>query len=239
MTLKNLVVGVAMVFVAACGGTDTDTDTDTKTDPPATQTNKLDVEQTVAVSSAAKKLILNNDFGAIKVVGEAGRNEVNMKPTLRSSDPGAGTIEVVQDGDSLIVQVSNTSSETIAVDVVVYTPMALDFTVNTSGGALDLSGMVGGGVANTGAGNCTIDMELGASSDLTVNTSNGNIALTLPNVTAATLTASAGGGTLTIASSLDFDGYSAMGNATGNLNGGGSSSINLVATGGNIAVNGK
>jgi hypothetical protein len=231
MTLKNLVVGVAMVFVAACGGTDTDTDTDTKTDPPATQTNKLDVEQTVAVSSAAKKLILNNDFGAIKVVGEAGRNEVNMKPTLRSSDPGAGTIEVVQD--------SNTSSETIAVDVVVYTPMALDFTVNTSGGALDLSGMVGGGVANTGAGNCTIDMELGASSDLTVNTSNGNIALTLPNVTAAMLTASAGGGTLTIASSLDFDGYSAMGNATGNLNGGGSSSINLVATGGNIAVNGK
>ncbi|MBI5545012.1 MAG: hypothetical protein HY901_14065 [Deltaproteobacteria bacterium] len=231
MTLKNLAVGVAMVFVAACGGTETD--------PPTTQTKKLNVEQTVAVTSAAKKLVLNNTFGAIKVVGEAGRTEIKMTPSLKSSDPDAGNIQVVESNGEMLVQVNNTSGGTISVEGVVYTPTALYFTVTTSGGALDLSWMVGGGLANTAAGNCTIDMELGASSDLTVNTSNGNIALTLPSATAASLTASAGGGTLTIAASLNFDGYPAMGNATGDLNGGGDSSISLTATGGNITVNGK
>ncbi len=225
--LRNLAIAIALVAISACGG------------PISTSSKALNVEQTVAVPTAAKKLNLNNTFGAIKVIGEASRTDIQMKPTLKTSDPNAGNILVEASGDTMNVQVNNASGGTIAVDIEIHTPRALDFAVNTSGGALDLSGMAGSGTANTGSGNCTIDLDLGTSGKLTANTSSGAIALTLPNTTKASLTASAGSGSVTIASGLNFTGTNLMGNASGELNGGGSASVTLQASGGSITVNGK
>lgn len=220
---------LAALGLAACGGGGN----------PSTASKRLDAEQKVAVTSAAKKLVLNNDFGAIKVVGEDGRTEVDMKPALKSSDPEAGNILVEESGDSLLVQVNNTSSDTIAVDVVVYTPKALDFIVNTKGGALDLSGMKGSGTANTGDGDCAVDMDLGTDGELTVNTAAGDIAVTVPASTAGSLAASALGGSLTVSSNLDLDTPVYGGQGAGKLNGGGDVSITLNATSGSITVTGK
>lgn len=229
MNARHLVFALALPLLASCGGSES----------PATQTKRLDAEQKVDVTSAAKKLVLNNDFGAIKVVGEAGRTAIEMKPALKSADPEAGNIKVVEDGDTLLVQVNNTSNGTIAVDVTVYTPKALDFTVNTKGGALDLAGMVGSGTANTGDGNCAIDMDLGTAGKLTVNTGKGNITVLVPAATAGSLSASATGGTLTVGASLHLDTPVYGGQGSGDLNGGGSASITLNSSAGNISVNGK
>lgn len=230
MKIRNLAILVAaLAVVTACGGTD----------DPTTASKKLDAEQIVPITATAKKLVINNTFGAIKVVGEANRTEIKMTPTLKTGAADDGTILVAESGDTMSVQVNNSSGGTIAVNVVVYTPKKLDFTVNTSGGALDLSGMTGSGVANTGKGDCTVDMDLGTAGKLTVNTSDGDIAVTLPAATQASFSGSAGGGTLTIAAGLNFDSVSAMGNASGDFNGGGDASVTLTATAGNITVNAK
>ncbi|MGC4117672.1 MAG: DUF4097 family beta strand repeat-containing protein [Myxococcales bacterium] len=193
----------------------------------------------MTVTASAKKLVLNNDFGAIKVVGEAGRTEIDMKPTLKSSDPEAGTIDVLADGESMLVQVNNSSGGTIAVDVTIYTPKELSFTVNTGGGNLDLTGMTGSGIANTKDGDCTIDMDLGTSGSLTVNTLKGDIKVTVPATTKGDLSASATAGTLTVSSNLNLDTPVYAGMGSGSLNGGGDASITLSSTSGNISVSGK
>ncbi len=230
MNLKNLALScLTLLVAAACGGTG----------GPSTASKRLDAEQKVPVGSSAKKLMLNNDFGAITVVGESGRSEIAMKPALKSSDPEAGDIDVLDQGDTMLVQVNNTSGGTIAVDVTVYTPKDLSFTVNTSGGKLDLTGMAGSGIANTGDGDCVVDMDLGTSGTLTINTGHGDISVTVPASTEGTLSANAGGGSLSVSSNLNLDTPVYGGMGAGSLNGGGDVAITLNSSGGDITLSGR
>jgi hypothetical protein len=235
MMLRSTFLSLALVAgLTACGAAD-------EIDDVTTGAKPLNVEQTVAVPEAAAKLVLNNTFGAITVIGEEGRTEIKMTPSLKTGGADDGVILVApRDGDSeMIVQVSSTSGETIAVDVTVYTPKALDFVVNTSGGNLNLSGMTGNGTANTGDGDCTIDMDLGTEGDLTVVTAQGDVSITVPATTEGSVTAAAIGGTVTVDGDLNFTGTNLVGNASGNINGGGEVDITVNTNGGNIALNGK
>ncbi|MEW5854537.1 MAG: DUF4097 family beta strand repeat-containing protein [Myxococcota bacterium] len=229
-----MLAGVVVAFGVACGETADPETTSSKTGKP------LDEEQSVPVESAAK-LVLNNDFGNVVVRGQAGATQVDMRPTLHSSDPEAGNIEVYVDGDTMIVQVNNTSGGDVRVDVEVTTPENLSFDVNTGGGTLNLTGMKGSGKANTQDGNCTVDMDPGTDGSLQLNTNAGNISVTVPAATAGTLTASAtsGGGSVSISSNLNFDGANVAGSATGNLNGGGSVELTLNTMSGSISVTGR
>ncbi|HEY3450362.1 MAG TPA: DUF4097 family beta strand repeat-containing protein [Myxococcales bacterium] len=230
MKLKTLAVGLAAVLLAACGGGGGD---------PGTQSTKLNAEQKVAVTSAAKKLTLNNSFGAIKVIGESGRTEILMKPTLKTGTAEDGDIKVAESGDTVAVQVNKSASGDIAVDIVVYTPEALEFTVNTSGGALDLTGMKGSGTANTGDGSCTVNMDLGTNGTLTLNTAKGDIGVTVSATTKGTLTVQATNGTFTVDQDLEFSGSVLGGMGTGNINGGGDATITLNTSEGNVSVSEK
>ncbi len=201
-------------------------------------TKALDQEQTIEVSEATT-LNLANQFGAVTVIGEADRTEIEMVPTLHSDDPEAGTITVLNSGDEVSVAVASLGDDEVAVDIEVRTPENLIFTIATGGGALNLSGMVGGGESATGDGDATVDMDLADGEDLQIVTGAGVIDLTLASDTVADLAAVAAGGSVSIDAALDFDGTNMAGVADGTLNGGGGASIDLTTGGGDIGVNAR
>ena len=228
MKLRNSIVALSILAIAslaACGGVDVGGSKEGKA---------LDQEQTVAVDmDATSTLDLANQYGNITVIGEADRSEIKMVPTLNSDDPAAGTIAVYTENDSAFVAVAG--EEGVSVDITVYTPENLEFTVVTGGGDLDLSGMSGGGSATTGDGQASLTMNA-VSSDLTVTTGAGNISLSIPGDTAAGLSATASGGSLDIDSSFGVSDEYNTGVATGDINGGGSFDITLTTGGGDISV---
>ena len=230
MNLRNNTLALSIMAaaaLAACDGIDVG-------GSGSKEGKALDQEQTVTVDvDATGVLNLANSFGNITVIGEADRAEINMVPTLNSDDPNAGTIAVYTEDGTAYVAVAGSAD--ISVDVTVYTPKNLDFTVATGGGALDLSGMSGGGDVATGDGDASLDLEL--TSDLTVTTGQGNISLSIPSDTAASLDGAAAGGSIDIDSSFGLSDEYGTGVVSGDINGGGSISISLTTGGGDISVN--
>lgn len=227
--VKKMGMNLGLLTVVACGPfIDLGNTSDGK---------PLDQAQEVAVEQASH-LNLANSFGNITVIGEAGRTEVSMTPTLHSDDPGAGHIVVANDGEEVSVAIfaQDLAGDAIQVDIEVRTPENLTFKVATGGGSLSLSGMVGGGESATGDGNATLDLELADGAALSVATGAGDISLTLPAATMADVSGATGAGSVSVDSALDFDGVNVGGALEGTLNGGGGSSIQLSTASGAVSL---
>jgi hypothetical protein len=190
-------------------------------------------------AAGANKITIASEIGNVTLIGEEGRTQISMTPTLNSDDPAAGTITVLSaDGDATVTVVSN--SDTAAADIEIKVPATIDFAIAAGQGDVDISGITGGGTVGVGDGSTSASLTLpeGASLDLTA-TGAGGITLELPGDTKGTLEASAAGGEVTIDAAFNFDGTNVAGAASGTINGGTSadSTINLASSGGNIALN--
>lgn len=228
MKLQSSIAALSILAIASLSACGPDISVGSK------EGKALDEEQSIPVdTSATGKLVLANSNGNITVIGEAGREEIQMVPTLNSDDPEAGTIAVYVEGDAAYVAV--TAGDDADVDITIHTPANLAFDVTTGGGSLDLSGMSGGGTATTGNGNASLDL-VEVTSDLTVTTASGNISLAIPSDTASGFTGTANGGSINIDSSFGVSDEYGTGVATGDFNGGGSFDITLTTAGGDIDV---